>query len=102
MCYVLYNIYQILNISSQIFYLAISNVIASLPLGEKGTFLSYFINAQIEIWTSTWIFGTYHIWVNANTMGLNSDLSLNLHVYFLYMGEAMALANLHIYTVRLD
>ena len=43
-------------------------------------------------------FGTYHIWANSDTMGLNSDLSLNLHIYSLCMGAAMDLANLHIYT----
>ena len=35
----------------------------------------------MKIWTSTCIFGTYHIRANADTMGLNSNLSLNLHIY---------------------
>ena len=54
---------------------------------KKWTFLiiiQLYINAQMTIWTSTWIFGTYHIWVSADTVGLNSGLSLNLHLFLVY------------------
>ena len=49
---------------------------------------------KIGIWTSTCIFCTYHILASADTVELNSGLSLNLHL-FLGMKAAMTLANLH-------
>ena len=91
-------VYQILNISSQMYYLTIANVIVTLPLDEKRQFLSKFINAQMKIWTSIFIFCTYHIWTNADRMGFNSDMSLNININLLCMGGMMALANLHIST----
>ena len=33
------------------------------------------------------MFGTYHKWTNAGTVGLNSDLNLNLHLFFVYRSK---------------
>ena len=47
-------------------------------------FLLLYINAQMKIWTSTCIYGTYHIWASADTVGPKSGPSLNLHLLFVY------------------
>ena len=50
--------YQILNVSSQIYYLTMAKVSVSLSLDKKW-FLSQNINAQLKIWNNTWMFDTY-------------------------------------------
>ena len=51
---------------------------------KNWTYLSYYINAQIKISTTTWIAGTNRIWPSADTVGPNFGLSLNLYIVFVY------------------
>ena len=61
-------VYQILNTLSQIYYLTIAKVPVSLPQAEI-----------IDLF-----YHNYHIWASADKVALNSGVSLNLQLLFVY------------------
>ena len=57
----------------------------SLPQNEKkSVFFIIIYKCSNEDFDQHMVFCTYHIWDSDDTVGLNSGLSLNLHLFFVY------------------
>ena len=76
--------YQILNISSQIYYLTIAKILVSLPKDKNELFYHKYKCSTKDFEQHLHFWYLYQIWASADTVGLNYGLRFNLHLFFVY------------------